>query len=42
MFDETCYTSDTTSTSDPYYTLGGIDVTNPSVGDIATMLESTL
>jgi hypothetical protein len=42
MFDENGYTIDTTSGSDPYYTLGGVNIDNPTLGDLATMLESTL
>jgi len=43
MNDENIYTLDTNDTSiDPYETLSGIDVCNPSEDEFSTMLESIM
>lgn len=43
MYDEDLYTLDTNDTSiDPYETLNGIDVCNPSEDDTSLMLESIM
>ena len=43
MNDENIYTLDTTDTEiDPYETLSGIDVCNPSEDEFSLMLESIM
>lgn len=42
MYDENLYIPDDTYGSDPYYTLGSVDIYNPSEDDMLTMLESTM
>ena len=42
MYDEDLYIPDENAESDPYYTLGGIDIDNPSEDDTSLMLESIM